>query len=161
MALAGHGYPLTLLAPHAPAPGVSFLYKKQRRRAGLNVIDASRDLIKCVRVLKAGGILGVMADRAAGTVRHTSTFFGRPARLPEGAARLAALGGSAVVGATLRRGPDGSLILKMWSGANPDASPAADRSGDLQARITRLAESMIAEAPEEWFCFEDPWKTSV
>lgn len=157
MALASRGYRLTALA-HAPAAGVAGLYGRQRERTGLQVIDAaSRGLIKCVRVLRQGGILGIMADRRYHFGAFRTEFLGRPAFLPQGALRLSAACGSPIVGGTLRLDAKGVPVMRFWERID---APDPDRPEALQEtarRLTRLMEAMIREAPDEWFCFENPW----
>ncbi len=157
MALASRGYPLTVLA-YAPAAGVAGLYRRQRERTGLKVIEAgSSGLIKCVRVLRQGGILGIMADRRYHFGGFATELFGQPACLPQGPARLAAVCGSPIVGGTLRRGSDGVPVMRFWERIDAPVSDLPDPQRETGRRLTALVEAMILEAPEEWFCFENPW----
>lgn len=155
MALASRGYPLTVLADE-PAAGTARLYRQARDRAGVQVIDPSLEpLTKCVRVLGRGGILGVMADRRFGPAGFEADLFGRTARLPQGAVRLAAISAAPILGATFRRRADGASVLRFFDGGSEECAPDLEA---LQERVAGLVRTMIAEAPEEWYCFEDAWK---
>lgn len=160
LALASRGYPLTALAS-PPAAGAAALYERHRKRFGLNTLSVSASAFRCVSVLRQGGILGVVADRRFGSAGLAANFFGRQTQLPQGAARLCARTGAPILAASLRlvQGDTKHPLLEIHGriDAPPDSPQTANPVPAIQQQLAELLESMIAESPDEWYCFEDMW----
>jgi lauroyl/myristoyl acyltransferase len=159
LALASRGYPLTALAS-PPAAGTAALYERHRERFGLKTLSVSTSVFRCISVLRQGGVLGVVADRRFGSAGLTANFFGRQTKLPQGPARLCARTGAPILAASLRfmQGDTKHPLLTIHG--RIDAPAASDRTDSvlaIQQQLAELLESMIAESPEEWYCFEDMW----
>lgn len=106
------------------------------------------------RVLRAGGVLGVIADRAVTGTGEQVEFFGRPVLLPSAHIALALRADAAVVPAFAYRHGD-----KVCLHFEPALTLA--RTGDHEAdlrlgmrQFARVMERHIATAPEEWAVFD-------
>jgi phosphatidylinositol dimannoside acyltransferase len=101
------------------------------------------------RRLRDGGLVCLVADRDLTASGIEVTFFGEPARLPAGPARLAAATGALLLPAFPHFTADG------WGVRLGDAIPVAERaSRDDVAKATQaLADAfaeLIATAPQDW-----------
>lgn len=117
-------------------------------------------LLEVQRALDAGGLVGILADRAVDADKTVQVqLLGEPIRLPKGPFLLAILLNAPVVlSFGIRRGPsDYDIYFETL------ASPC-DADGDQQARISRLAQRYadrlshyVRHAPYNWFNFYDYW----
>jgi len=101
------------------------------------------------RRLRDGGLVCLVADRDLTASGVEVSFFGEPARLPAGPARLAALTGALLVPAFPSFTPTG------WAAALGDPIPVPERAGrdDVAKATQALADAlggMIATAPHDW-----------
>jgi lauroyl/myristoyl acyltransferase len=101
------------------------------------------------RRLRDGGLVCLVADRDLTASGVEVSFFGEPARLPAGPARLASLTGALLVPAFPSFTPDG------WAATMGDPIPVPERAGreDVAKATQALADAlatMIATAPQDW-----------
>lgn len=158
MALASRGYPVAALV-HPPAIGANGLYERCRRRTSLETFSAATAAFRCRSLLRSGGALGIVADRRFGSGTLRAQLFGRDTDLPQGPVRIAMWTGAPIVGAALRlnAGSAGGPKLKFYGRIDPASEVHAADLPALQQRLADLIGGIIAEAPEEWYCFEDLW----
>jgi KDO2-lipid IV(A) lauroyltransferase len=157
--LASHG--LRWVAPvERIEPPELFAYLRARRGAGsmggeMVPPPSSR---RVLNALRHGEVVAIAADRdVLGSGREVS-FFGHPARVPDGPATLAVMTGAPVVVGTLRRTAPNRFAartdLVAWT-------PTGDRRADVAAltqRITDVLADHIARAPEQWWgAFQPIW----
>ena len=106
LATAAAGFPCTVIARPLDNPLLERLLKSFRERSGNSVVyktDAAREML---RVLRRGGIVGILADQHARTSDGVVVpFFGRPAATTSIVARLADRTEALIVACRLR--PDG------------------------------------------------------
>jgi phosphatidylinositol dimannoside acyltransferase len=115
-----------------------------------NAVGVHRAL---TRRLRAGGVVCLVADRDLGGSGVDVSFFGEPARLPGGPARLAALTGAMLLPAYPRFTADG------WALPIADPVPVATRA-DVPAATQALADALarlIAAAPADWHMLQPVW----
>jgi phosphatidylinositol dimannoside acyltransferase len=156
--VAAHG-----LRPLSPIEEIQprALYEFLAARRGASQVDlvplgeAGRAM---VRRLRAGGVVGIIADRDLAGDGQPVTMFGHPTTMSPGPAALAvAHRAHVIVGRCLRIGPDRfraeGRILEVPNGG--------DRRGDTRMLVERLAacfERDIGEAPEQWWgAFQPFW----
>jgi KDO2-lipid IV(A) lauroyltransferase len=119
------------------------------------------ELIAAARALKAGKILGFLADQDGGPGGALVDFFGRPAATPMGPAVFARKFHSPVLPAFILREPDGKHrvvigeVMRYEDTGNPDQDLY-----DFTVRMTRIVEDIIREHPEQWLWFQKRWNTS-
>jgi KDO2-lipid IV(A) lauroyltransferase len=109
------------------------------------------------RVLRRGGVLAFLADRAVSGVGERVEFFGQPALLPSAHVALALHTGAALVPAfTWREGR--ALVAKIEEPL--DIPRTGDREADVREGVRRFAallQSYVARHPEQWTVFEPVW----
>ncbi|CUQ65183.1 LpxL/LpxP family acyltransferase [Candidatus Nitrospira inopinata] len=145
------------------APLMRGLTRTLNRTVADTVIQAGgvEAMLQVKECLERGGIVGVMGDRATQGDRTIGcTFFGREARFPTGALRLAHLMGSPVV-----------LFFGFYRGGNRydvhfepfsdgDRAPRDQQEALLYRDIQRYAgrlEEACRLAPDNWFNFYEFW----
>jgi len=114
---------------------------------------------RMLRVLKSGGILGLLIDQDTAVQSVYVPFFGRPASTPRAAADLALRTGAAVVVGFCQRKEDGRYRLSM-----KEISPlqTGDSNKDVAALtqvLTAEIEGAIRRTPEQWVWMHPRWKT--
>jgi lauroyl/myristoyl acyltransferase len=156
--IAAHGIrplsPIEEIQPRA-------LYEFLAARRGASQVDlvplgeAGRAI---VRRLRAGGVVGIIADRDLAGDGQPVTMFGHPTTLSAGPAALAvAHRAHLIVGRCLRVGPD----RFRGTGRILDLPNGGDRRADTRVLVGRIAECFerdIGEAPEQWWgAFQPFW----
>jgi KDO2-lipid IV(A) lauroyltransferase len=116
-----------------------------------------------LRLLKAGGTLGLLIDQDIRSVQTVFVpFFGRLASTPRGAADLALRFGAAVLVVTChRRGGAGQghrleVVEVPYDAAAPDLERETLR---VTAACAQLQEEAIRRHPAEWVWMHHRWKT--
>ena len=150
-----HGYQVTL--PVEKETGeMSRAINRARRSMGLTLVQTD-SAIGIHRVLKRGGALGLLADRAVTGVGERVPFFGREALLPSAHVALALRTGASLVpgfahreGRTMHAIFEPELVLQR----------TGDHEADVREGVRRwavLLEKHIRVAPEQWSVFEAVW----
>jgi KDO2-lipid IV(A) lauroyltransferase len=109
------------------------------------------------RVIRDGGVLGILADRAVTGVGERVEFFGQPALLPSAHVALALRTGAALVPAFTWR-EKGLLIAHIEKPL--ELVSTGDRDADVRAGVRQFAarlEHYIGQHPEQWTVFEPVW----
>ena len=130
---------------------------RARSRMGLHFVETSSAL-GIARILKRGGVLGMLADRAVTGVGERVPFFGRPALLPSAHVALALRTGAVLIPAFAHR--DGEILRAVFE---PELvlRRTGDRDADLLDGMRRWATALephVAMAPEQWSVFEPVWR---
>lgn len=130
-----------------------------RTRFGNEILYKKDALADMTRVLRGGGVLGLLVDMARRQDGVEIEFFGKRATATPAAAMLALRCRCPVVPMLCAREADGSLSVH--------AEPALEmlRTKDLRAdlientqRITDAVERMVRRYPEQWFWLMKRWK---
>ena len=149
------GYTLTLPAEKTDS---EFMHAVNRARQAQGLVLVPVDLALGIhRVIRDGGVLGILADRAVTGVGERVEFFGRPALLPSAQVALALRTGAALVPAFAWR-EKGLLVARIEEPL--ELVSTGDRDTDVRAGVRRFAarlESYIREHPEQWTVFEPVW----
>ncbi len=147
---------LTTVAERLRPESLFRRFVRYRESLGFEVIaaqDGTAAYRALSRRLRAGGVVCLVSDRDLTASGVEVSFFGEPARLPAGPARLAALTGAVLIPAYPRFTPDG-WSLPM---AAPVLVPArADVPAGTQALADALA-GLIASAPADWHMLQPLW----
>jgi KDO2-lipid IV(A) lauroyltransferase len=109
------------------------------------------------RVIREGGVLGILADRAITGVGERVEFFGRLALLPSAHVALALRTGAALMPAFAWR-EKGLLLARIEKPLELVAT--GDRDADVREGVRRFAavlERYVREHPEQWTVFEPVW----
>jgi KDO2-lipid IV(A) lauroyltransferase len=123
-----------------------------RERWGLVCVEKSkRGVVEAVRRVRSGLLMGIMSDQHADEGIET-TFFGRPCKTVDTAARIAKNTGAPMVPATSYRREDGKHVLVVW----PEIKRPEGVSDEVEAvrlmtqEMNYTFEKAIREHPEQW-----------
>ena len=152
------GYTLTLPAEKTDS---EFMHAVNRARQAQGLVLVPVDSALGIhRVIRDGGVIGILADRAVTGVGERVEFFGRPALLPSAQVALALRTGAALVPAFAWR-EKGLLVARIEEPL--ELVSTGDRDTDVRAGVRRFAarlESYIREHPEQWTVFEPVWDSN-
>jgi len=114
---------------------------------------------RMLRVLKSGGIRGLLIDQDTAVQSVYVPFFGRPASTPRAAADLALRTGAAVVVGFCQRKEDGRYRLSMKEISPLQTGDANNDAVALTRAMTAEIEGAIRRTPEQWVWMHSRWKT--
>jgi lauroyl/myristoyl acyltransferase len=157
-AFAARGKPVSALVETLQPPRWNERVQRTRTAAGVKAIpieNGPRDMLAALR--KQEG-LAVLVDRPLQTEGVSVTFFGKPTRVPGGAATLALRTGSPVVPAVLVRNPYGGGYLAHIG--PPIVGERGDDASEVMQRIMSWLEGIIRRYPDQWFMFRHMWPAS-
>jgi lauroyl/myristoyl acyltransferase len=157
--LAEQGYSMLCVAEVLEPPELYKWFVDQRERLGLEILPLESDTTaKLLAALRAGRLLGLVADRDLIGNGIELEFFGERTTLPGGPAMLA-----------LRSGADlmtGAVYHYRGDRHHACVNPPIDttRAGRLRDDVTRITEqiaremeTLIRRAPEQWHMFQANW----
>jgi len=154
-ALAQRGYPFNVVALWQPDPKLNELYQSYRTNRGIRPIAFGRAARECIAALRRGEIVAVLGDRDYTGGRHTVEFFGRPARLPDGPAKLALTTGAPILPVFLVRTPGDTFTYVL--GEPIWADKQRDTVDDVVRHMAEALEKIIRAHSEQWYLFHDLW----
>ncbi len=129
--------------------------RRQRARFGVQLFDRSEGFQEAIRLLRSGGMIGILSDQHSGDHGLWTPFFGRLASTSPLPGLLCKRTGAALIAASLYT--DGAARWRMIF------TPALDQPNDsiqsLTARTNAAIETEIRRAPEDWFWVHNRWKT--
>lgn len=152
--LGARGIPFTTVAERLQPEELFEEFLAFRRGLGMEVLPLTGgerppyDVL--AERLRAGGTLCLLADRDLSARGVPVTFFGAPAKMPAGPARLALETGAVLVPTTLSFTADG------WRCRWHDPVPHTDVPTMTQAMADAFAEA-IAEHPQDWHMLQKLW----
>jgi KDO2-lipid IV(A) lauroyltransferase len=130
------------------------LVHKERQRRGMKPIPLGRAVVGIVHALRRGEMVALVADRDFSPRNDRITFFGEPARLPSGPARLAMITKAPILPMFLLREVDDTFLFKFYP---PIYAEEMGSEEAIKERIREILEEVIAENPHQWFIFDDFW----
>ncbi|MBN1269495.1 MAG: lysophospholipid acyltransferase family protein [Kiritimatiellae bacterium] len=130
------------------------LFQHQRRKRGMKLIPLGHAAMGLVRCLRRGEFVALVADRDFSTRDDRTVFFGKPARLPHGPARLSIMTGAPILPTFLLREVDDTFLLRMYPPIFPEELGSEEA---IRRRIVEILEDVIGEFPYQWFIFDDFW----
>lgn len=154
-AMAQSGYRINAVALWQPNPRLNALYQSYRIARQIHPIPFGRAARGCLAALRRNEIVALVGDRDYTGSRDTVEFFGKPARLPTGPARLALATGAPIVCAFLVRLPGDTYRYVVCDPIQPDLQH--DTVPSLMRRIAACLEKVIRRYSEQWYLFHDLW----
>jgi heptosyltransferase II len=136
-------------------PYLDLHLRKTRARSGNTLFDRYDDLLKCVRFLREGGVVGILIDQRAGRAGLWTPLFGRLASSSTLAATLSIRTGAPALPIAIEtcgRARWKIIIL------DPVFPPEDGNTELFTARINRLLEEMIRLSPADWLWAHNRWK---
>ncbi|MGE3467722.1 MAG: lysophospholipid acyltransferase family protein [Pyrinomonadaceae bacterium] len=154
--------PISYLARPLDNPKIDSLLNRLRERFGNTPINKTHSFNKAIRVLRHGGILGVLADVNAHPKEGVFVpFFGVPACTPSGAAMLA-MRSNALIYPMFCVWDSTASRYKVVHGSALEPSNTGDRKQDIintTARYTSEIEKLVRAYPDQWMWIHRRWKT--
>src|SRR5437870_10420358 len=127
--------------------------RKMRAKSGTTLFDRHNDLLKCVRFLREGGVVGMLIDQGAGRAGLWTPLFGRLASSSTLAATLSIHTGAPVVPIAIETCGRARWKIIVSDPVFPPEDPEL-----FTARINRLLEEMIRHSPADWLWAHNRWK---
>jgi len=157
--LADVGWPLTAVAEILEPPELFEWFAAKRERMGLGIIpldDAAPGAI--ARVLRAGGVVGLLCDRDLQGNGIDVELFGAKTTAPVGPALLALRTGAVLVCVAVYSGParDHHAVITRPIDTTRHGALRADVARVTQAVIDELG-WLIRRAPEQWHVLQANW----
>jgi heptosyltransferase II len=129
--------------------------RQQRARFGVQLFDRSEGFQEAIRLLRGGGMIGILSDQHAGDHGLWTPFFGRLASTSPLPALLCKRTGAALIAASLYTDGPGKWRMTFSS---PFDLPE-DSVSSLTAKTNEAIAEEIRRAPEDWFWVHNRWKT--
>lgn len=160
-AVAARGVPIAAIVRRQGNRLVDARLDGLRRSLGVETIYQSEAPSRVPRVLRKGGVVGIVGDQDARRSGIFVPFFGRPASTHRGPALFALKLKAPVFACVARRLPGSSLRYQV-SGEQIVTPRTGELEADVAALTAALAarlEAEIREAPEQYFWFHRRWKS--
>lgn len=153
------------LAMHLPGYGLGAVYQRLgnrlvdahvrevRGRFGVRMLDRKSDLRRVARMLREGGLVGILVDQHAGDQGLWAPFFGKLASTSPLAASLACRTGAELVPVSIY-----TTGLARWRVEIGESIPHTDGPDVAAAAINVDLERNIRRSPEDWFWVHNRWK---
>lgn len=156
LTIAARGYPLQAISPANPT-ATYVLQNALRTKFGAETTPASPEAVKAaIHRLTTGGIVGTGMDRPA-PKGDWIEFFGQPAYLPTGFARLAIRTNSLVLpGVVLPDGP-GHYRAEALELLEPPTARTDEAALGLAREVLRRMEPVIRAYADDWLMFHPVW----
>ena len=161
--LALQGWPMTAVVERLEPERLFEWFVGQRQAMGLTAVPLGEgSSAALLRVLRQGGLLGLVSDRDLAGNGVEVEFFGERTTLPGGAATLALRTGAALLPTMVYSGPG------TWHTGVVDPPLDTTRRGSLRADVQRLTqelatcfEGFIRRRPEQWHLYQPNWPSDV
>lgn len=154
------GYALRVFARELHDHRLNDMLVEMRRRHGIVSIPRGGSAVAGYRILKKGGMLGMLIDQDIDVDGTFVPFFGVPAHTPRGAAVFALRSGAPIVPMGIHLQPDGSHRITVFPELEvpPAGLSEQERVDELTARYTNAIERLIRIYPQQWVWFHDRWR---
>jgi KDO2-lipid IV(A) lauroyltransferase len=160
-AVAARGVPIAAIVRRQGNRLVDERLDALRRKLGVETIYQSEAPSRVPRVLRKGGIVGIVGDQDARRSGVFVPFFGRPASTHRGPALFALKLRAPVFACVARRLPGGAVRYVVAG-----QQIVTERTGELETDVRTLTaalaarlEAEVREAPEQYFWFHRRWKS--
>jgi len=145
------GHSVTAPMETVADPGLAHWFRSSRSRVGINIVpirDARRALLGAIQ---RGESVGLVADRDLTHNGIPVPFFGHPTPIAAGPALLALETGVPIYATSARRLKGGRYAAKLILVPAPVDGTRRERVTAYTAAIAESFESILADAPEQWW----------
>jgi len=149
------GYRLNVVFLPQRLDKINKLFDQQRKQRGLQLIPIGQAARGVLQALKRKECVVMLADRDFTAHHHSVEFFGKPAQLSSGPARIAVRTRTPIVPAFVLRQKDDTFLLRFYP---PIIIRKDSTQEDINAKIAAVMEKEIAQNPSQWFIFENFWQ---
>ena len=157
------GYDVTIPVERLADQRMLKLMLDLRRSHGVHYLPliGSTPMRTIMQKLRENNIIVIATDRVIQGQSIEAEFFGAPARLPIGPAKLAQRTGAALIGINCYRTPRG-LAVGQWLPISTKMTDEQRASTDsLMRAIIRTIEDIIRKHPEQWLAFSPIWLEDI
>lgn len=164
LGLAAKGYRINVLTFREPDDKVNELREEVRRERGINFIYVDRDdasplaIIEAATALRRNEVVALLGDRDGSSYTVTFDLFGRPAKIPVGAAYLALATGAPVIPVFVPL--EGGRYATIMEEPVCFKGGRANRGNVIREgteKLLRVFEQYISAYPDQWYNFFDYW----
>jgi KDO2-lipid IV(A) lauroyltransferase len=157
------GYPMTTVVEPLNPPELFEWFRSQREALGMTIYPLGAGAPgRLAKALRAGRLIGLVADRDLGGSGVDTEFFGEVTKLPGGPALLALRSGAPLF-------PSIVYQVGRKKGHGVIRPPLEiERSGDLRADVSRVTRMLAAEfevlirkQPAQWHVFQPNWPSDM
>ena len=135
-------------------PLIDRYFRTTRIKSGLKLFDRRKQLLSCMRFLRSGGVVGVLADQSAGYAGVWMPLFGRLSSSSTLAARMSVWTGLPIVPIAIA-----TSGRARWRMTISDPIYPGDEGADiLTAKLNRVLEEQICRSPADWLWAHNRWK---
>lgn len=149
------GYRLNVVFLPQRLEEINRLFEKQRKQRGLQLIPLGHAARGVLQALKRKECVVMLADRDFTAHNHSIMFFGKPAQLSSGPARIAVRTKTPIVPAFVLRQEDDTFLLRFYP---PILVEEHSTPAEIEMKIGAIMEKEIAQNPSQWFIFENFWQ---
>lgn len=132
-------------------PDLQAWFIRTRGAMGVRIVGLREARRELLRALREGTSVGLVGDRDLTGGGTLTTLFGAPAMLPLGPAMLAVEAGAPLYVVGVRRGAVGRYRGRLIQVPLPPDGSRRERITALTADLARAYESIVADAPEQWW----------
>ncbi len=154
--------PMSYLARPLDNPKIDNMLNALRTKFGNNPINKTHAAMLAIKILKEGGLLGILSDVNAHPKEGVFVpFFGVPACTPSGAAMIAMRSNSYIY-PTFCVWDKAAKKYKIVHGSLLEPANTGDRKQDIietTALFTLEIEKIIRLYPDQWMWIHKRWKT--
>src|SRR5437762_223337 len=135
-------------------PLVDRYLRTVRTKSGLKLFDRRKQMLSCMRFLRSGGVVGLLADQGAGYAGVWTPLFGRLTSSSTLAARMSVRTGLLIVPIAIT-----TSGRARWRITFSDPIYPGDEGADaLTAKLDRVLEEQICRSPADWLWAHNRWK---
>lgn len=149
------GYRLNVVFLPQRLDKINRLFDRQRKERGLQLIPLGHAARGVLQALKRKECVVMLADRDFTAHHHSTIFFGKPAQLSSGPARIAVRTKAPIVPAFVLRQRDDTFLLRFYP---PILVEEHSTLNEIEVKIGKVMEKEIAQNPAQWFIFENFWQ---
>lgn len=152
------GYRLNVVFLPQRLDKINRLFDQQRKERGIRLIPIGRAARGVLQALKRKECVVMLADRDFTAHHHMVNFFGKPALLSSGPARIALRTKTPIVPAFVLRQPNDTFLLRFY----PPLIVREDSTlEEINLKIGAVMEREIGQHPEQWFIFDPFWQNGA
>jgi KDO2-lipid IV(A) lauroyltransferase len=152
------GVSITIPAERVEPPELYAYLTELRTSKGLKLLPIDGPMIELFRTLRRGGVAGVAGDRNISDEGRLLSFFGAPARLPDGHIRLAMrTGAPLIMGFSRRLFQDSYTAYFKPHFCIPEEGSEEERVEAGMSYVVQGLEEAIGDFPEQWAVTVDMW----
>lgn len=160
-AVAMCGYPLTSFIKKQPSESVNKLLHDLRTGVGMELFSrGTSEVVSAARAMKAGKMLGFVADQDGGYDGIFLPFLGKMASCPVGPAYFARKFKAPIVPIFIVRRPEGGHNTIVYDSFHyEDTGNEEADMYNCTKRMTEIVEEVIRKYPDNWLWFQRRWNT--